>query len=327
MDFLQNIKGLLISVLFFFAITGCSSILDPDEPGNLVPKTVDDDPSLPNLEVNGTKLRSETFGDTANPVIIFLHGGPGDDYESLTRLAGLANDFFLVFFDQRGSGLSRRHDPKDISLQHLITDLDQIIEKYKRSPTDKVNLICHSWGAQYATFYINDNPERAMQKIDKMVFSDPGPWKDEWMKYVVPDIDMSLDWLNEVIWSNEFISPETHERGDYYGFITGKTSNPDRHLSSSDPSPKHRWGSIMAITLRDVQGKNGWDWTTNLSRYTDKVLFIRSGLNKDHTPEYFNLVMGPYPNTELVTIENVGHDLAWVKADEYMDIARNFLTN
>ena len=185
MDFLQNIKGLLISVLFFFAITGCYSILDPDEPGNLVPKTVDDDPSLPNLEINGTKLRSETFGDTANPVIIFLHGGPGDDYESLTRLAGLADDFFLVFFDQRGSGLSRRHDPKDISLQHLITDLDQIIEKYKRSPTDKVNLICHSWGAQYATFYINDNPERATQKIDKMVFSDPGPWKDEWMKYVV----------------------------------------------------------------------------------------------------------------------------------------------
>jgi pimeloyl-ACP methyl ester carboxylesterase len=83
----------------------------------------------------------------------------------------------------------------------------------------------------------------------------------------------------------------------------------------------------MAITLRDVQGKNGWDWTTNLTRYTDKVLFIRAGLNEDHTPEYFDLVMEPYPNTELVTLENVGHDLAWVKADEYMDIARNFLTN
>jgi proline iminopeptidase len=315
--------GLWLCMLALFSAGGCK-ILNPDEPGNLVPKTVDEDPSLPQLKINGTNLRLKTYGDRANPVIIFLHGGPGDDYESLTRLTDLADDFFLVFFDQRGSGLSRRHDPEEISLDHLIKDLDRLIDRYRRSPTDKVNLICHSWGAQYATFYINDDPARAMKKINKAVYSDPGPWKDEWMHYVLPAISMDLDWLNQVIWSNEFISPETHERADYYGFMTGKNSNPDRHTSKTDPSPKHRWGAVMAVTLRDVQGADGWDWTTNLSQYTDKVLFIRSGLNQDHTPGYFKLVMAPYPNTALVTIEGVGHDLAWVRSKEYMAIARTF---
>lgn len=305
-------------------LAGACSLLGPDDPGNLVPRTVDEDPSLPYLEVNETKLRSEPFGNPANPVVIFLHGGPGDDYESLTRLTGLSDSYFLVFFDQRGSGLSRRHPPSEISAPHIIEDLDQIIEKYKRSPTDKVNLICHSWGAQYATMYIDDDPARAMQNIDKLVFSDPGPFTDKEMRYVTVSLDMSLDWFNGVVWNNEFVSPDSHARSDYYGYMTGKNNNPDRHLSKTDPSPKHRWGSVMAITLRDVQGKDGWDWTARLSEYTNKVLFIRSGLNEDHTPEYFDIVMEPYPNTQLITIEDVGHDLVWVKSDEYMTIVRAY---
>jgi proline iminopeptidase len=312
---------IIIPTIFFM---GNCTLLDPDQPGNLVPATVDEDPSLSYIEVNGTRLRSETFGDPADPVIIFLHGGPGDAYESLTRLAGLSDEYFLVFFDQRGSGLSRRHSPEDISDQHIIEDLDQIIDMYKRNPDDKINLICHSWGAQYATMYIDHDPARAMQKIDKMVFSDPGPFNSEWMKYVAVDLDMSLDWFNGVLWNNEFISPDTHARADYYGYMTGKNSNPDRHYSKTDPSPKLRWGSVMTITLRDVQGKNGWDWTARLAEYTNKVLFIRAGLNEDHTPEYFDLLMEPYPMTELVTIDDVGHDLAWVKSDEYMTVVRTY---
>jgi proline iminopeptidase len=39
----------LLSVIF---ITGCEK--DINEPGNLVPKTVDQDPTLPSILVNGT---------------------------------------------------------------------------------------------------------------------------------------------------------------------------------------------------------------------------------------------------------------------------------
>jgi len=85
-------------------IAGC---LSPNAPGNLVPGTVDDDPSLPRAELNGTVFHLETFGVPINPPIIVLHGGPGHDYRCMLSLVrdygqgSLADDFFFVFWDQR----------------------------------------------------------------------------------------------------------------------------------------------------------------------------------------------------------------------------------
>ncbi|MEE9167208.1 MAG: alpha/beta hydrolase [Candidatus Neomarinimicrobiota bacterium] len=319
----SSIIILVVPLLLLFV--GCGGLLDPDEPGNLVPKTVDEgnvEHANHAVEINGTILHIETYGDPSNPVIIFLHGGPVDDFRSLLRLNGLQDDYYCVFYDQRGGGLSRRHDPDDISIESYIGDLDAIIEKYRRTPTDTINFIAHSWGAQIVTFYIDDDPQRALQKVDKVVYSDPGPWKDEWMDYVMVDLDLTAGWMNEFMWNNEFISSDTHERADYWAFVT-KGSNPDRHLSKADPSPKWRWGAYATYKFRE-DAADGWDWTTNLSQFTNKVLFIRSGLNEDHTPEYFDLVMEPYPVDSLVTIENVGHDLCWVKSVEYMDVVRSY---
>ena len=49
----------LAPVLLPIALTGC---LDPDDPGNLVPKTVVEDPTLPQIEVAGALLHAEAFG-------------------------------------------------------------------------------------------------------------------------------------------------------------------------------------------------------------------------------------------------------------------------
>ncbi len=47
-----------------YSTTAC---MDPDDPGNLVPATVDEDPSPPRIEVNGTTLHAEAFGDPSAP--------------------------------------------------------------------------------------------------------------------------------------------------------------------------------------------------------------------------------------------------------------------
>jgi hypothetical protein len=39
------------------AAAACDGIHDASAPGNLVPKTVDEDPALPSLELAGTKFR------------------------------------------------------------------------------------------------------------------------------------------------------------------------------------------------------------------------------------------------------------------------------
>ena len=77
-----------LALLAALALGAC---LDPDDPGNLVPRTVDQDPSLPQIELNGTKLHAEAFGDPAGPIVVALHGGPGCDYRSMLPLAKLAD--------------------------------------------------------------------------------------------------------------------------------------------------------------------------------------------------------------------------------------------
>src|SRR5687768_16857000 len=59
----------------------------PSEPGALVPRTVAEDASLPAIEMNGARFHVRTLGNPANPVIVFLHGGPGGDHRSMLRLA------------------------------------------------------------------------------------------------------------------------------------------------------------------------------------------------------------------------------------------------
>src|SRR5262249_37227022 len=142
-------------------LVGC---MDPSEPGNLVPKTVDEEPSLPAIEINGTKVHAETFGDPAAPVIIILHGGPGKDYRGYLRLrqpgdgTRLEDRHFVVFWDQRGTGLSRRHDEREITQAAYDADLEALVDKF--SPGRPVVFIGHSWGGMYATRFIGLHPER-----------------------------------------------------------------------------------------------------------------------------------------------------------------------
>jgi len=324
----QLVAALFLVLLAAHTLTGCD-LLGAEDPGNLVPRTVDEDPGLPSIEVNGTLLHAETYGDPANPVIIFIHGGPGGDYRSLLRLTNLQDEYFLVFWDQRGTGLSQRHNPDEISVDLYIGDLDAIIEKYRRTPTDRVNIIAHSWGGQVATFYINDDPERAMQNIDKMVFSDPGPFTGErFSEMPILNIDLTASWLNDILWNNDFISRDSHARFDYSYMIGAKEGAPKYHYSTTDISPKWRMGIVANTALlasgEDSDGNPAWDWTTNLSGFTNNVLFIRSGLNEVHTPEYFAEQMADYPDTQLVTIEDVGHDVPWIKPAEYIAAVRTY---
>src|SRR5262249_43336671 len=156
---------------------------------------------------NGSRFHAQTFGDPSKPVVIFLHGGPGTDYRGLLRLTGLADDFFLVFWDQRGSGLSRRHDKSKLTIETYDADLDAIADKY--SPGRPVFLVGQSWGAMYATEYIDKHPAR----VAGAVLIESGPLVGatfERLKNDIRHIDLFSEWLNDMAWSTQFISADGH---------------------------------------------------------------------------------------------------------------------
>ena len=80
--------GLTTAAVLFAVAAGVAAcqVYDPSEAGNLVPKTVDEDPTIPSVALAGTVFHVETYGDPTKPVIIFLHGGPGSDFRELLRL-------------------------------------------------------------------------------------------------------------------------------------------------------------------------------------------------------------------------------------------------
>jgi len=306
--------------------------LDPTAPGNLVPRTVAEDPSLPAIDMNGSRFHLETFGNPANPVIVFLHGGPGGDYRGLLRLAerrngyNLADEYFLVFWDQRGTGLSMRHNKDVLTIDTYVNDLDTLVGRF--SPGRPVILIGESWGGMFATRYINQYPGR----VAGAVLIEPGPLDGATMERVKDDIyniDLGSEWLNDVAWSSQFLSPDDHERMDYERMVGARDAQPKFHLSTMDPQPAWRMGAAASRYITE-DGQNGdgvftYDFTTNLAAYTTPVLFIAGSLSEVLGPSLQQEQILRYPSASLQVVDDAGHDVAWVKATEVLTHIRAYL--
>ena len=120
--------------------------------------TVDLNPSLPSITLNGYTFHSETMGNPDNPVVIALHGGPGGDYRNLLPIAPLSDDYHLVFYDQRMTGLSSRDFDGVLDIESFFTDLDLFVDHVGAG--DPVILLGDSWGAMLASGYASRFPEK-----------------------------------------------------------------------------------------------------------------------------------------------------------------------
>ena len=105
------------------------------------------------LNVNGVTqgmiIRSR---DATHPVLLFLHGGPGMPEYFLTDRypTGLEDDFTIVWWEQRGAGLSYSSDisPETMTIEQLIADtIDLTTYLRHRFGQDKIYLMGHSWGS------------------------------------------------------------------------------------------------------------------------------------------------------------------------------------
>ncbi len=89
--------------------------------------------------------------DRENPVLLFLHGGPGFPEMVPVRHYNreLEQDFVVVNWDQRGAGKSYSADisPEAMNLEHFIEDtleLTRLLQE--RFDVEQIYLVGHSWG-------------------------------------------------------------------------------------------------------------------------------------------------------------------------------------
>ncbi len=133
-----------------------------------VPQTTALDPRLPRVVVDGYPFHVRTFGREGTPPVIVLHGGPGGDMQYLQSLSALGSDYHVLFYDQRGTGLSARDDAARHSIDLFLSDLDGIVRAHAGSR--RVRLVGHSWGAMLAVAYTARHGDR----VSHLVASEPG---------------------------------------------------------------------------------------------------------------------------------------------------------
>lgn len=312
-------------ILLSLALGGC---LDPGEPGNLVPRTADEDPTIPQIHVAGTALHAEAFGDPAAPLVIVLHGGPGADYRGLVPLKALGDEGYrVVLWDQRGTGLSQRHDASTYTMALYLEDLRLVIEHYTTSPNQPLVFIGHSWGAMYATWFINQYGDYG-GRIRGAILSEPGGFTSkqlsDFLDKLEGAIDLTSERLNDALWSRQFLSPADQARADYLGGLLSYGGAPSEHEDPNNPLPFWRDGAVVQAKLLSLGQDEGFDWTTNLGAFTHKVLFLRGDLNSVATLSQQQALANCYPDATVLTMANVGHEVIWERSAEYLAHTRDY---
>ena len=319
-------KFKLAIAAFIIAFLGSCEMNDMDEPGLLVPLTVTEDSSLPSITVNGTMLHSETYGNPNDSIIIVIHGGPGADYRSLLNLQYLAADgYYVVFYDQRGSGLSQRHDADIYTTQLYLDDLDAVIEHYKQTENQKVILFGHSFGAMLAAGYIDQHPE----KVRGVIMVEPGGFTwDQTEEYIARSQDLNLftETTNDYVYLDQFITADEHNSLDYKMSLNFAADIAENNMSgNTGPFPIWRFGAICNIASIEYVMDNSFDFTENLGSYTTKVIFAYSELNKAYGKDHAEKISAAFPNVELVEILGTGHEAIYFAWDNLYPMVQNYL--
>ncbi|UZR96768.1 alpha/beta hydrolase [Chondrinema litorale] len=298
-------------ILIYFVILFCScEELDPAEPGNIVPKTVIDDPSLTNLTLSGTTIHYASYGNPAGTKIFVLEGGPGDDFRYLLDLNqsvngwSLLDDYQVIYHDYRGCGLSARHPKSELTMAYSLTDLEELIDYF--SPDQEVILIGHSHGAVVTAQYINAHPN----KVKGAVLMEPGAFSVNINEHLPAANDVNLlgKDINQILWIKQLIGLDDHEKADYYYGIA-RVNADSENRGETCPSKNFRGGAASAIAIAIEEVNDGdYDFTTKLSQYNQKVLFIssdESDLGYDFQQEY---QVHLFPKYEHIKISGTGHN-------------------
>jgi pimeloyl-ACP methyl ester carboxylesterase len=102
--------------------------------------------------------------DTSNPLLLFLHGGPGMPmmYLAHTFQRPIEEDFICVQWDRRGAGKSFRPSLSEgsLSVRRLLDDLYELVDILRTLfGKQKIYLAGHSFGSYLGMLAVREHPE------------------------------------------------------------------------------------------------------------------------------------------------------------------------
>ena len=106
----------------------------------------------------------ERSEDVSNPIVLYLHGGPGTSQMTLNRrnMRDLEASFTVANWDQRGAGKSYAaiRDAGAMNIEQFVEDTREVtrylLQKFGQ---DRLVLVGHSWGSAIGALTVARSPE------------------------------------------------------------------------------------------------------------------------------------------------------------------------
>jgi len=298
-----------------------------------VPDTVERDRSLPAVELNGYRFHAESFGDPERPVVIVLHGGPGADYRYLYPLKALADDYLVVFYDQRGTGLSPRVPAEQITLQGFIDDLDAFVDAFGKGRP--VHLVGHSWGAMLASAYAGAHPH----KVSRLVLAEPA-----FLDATTMDAFATGGWPGiRVVWGfakawvgKWFVRTkgDDYARDDFFLLQVMPLMQGTDELCDGKLPPLEAWrfGSpnfkaTLGRMMDDPAWAAGLDFRKGVETFRGATLFLAGECNKVVGASHQRKHLRHFADAKLEVVPAAGHFMFNDRPEHSIAVVRAFLAD
>lgn len=151
---------ILIVTIVLFAMSPGKAEPFLDETGNLIEGSISEKIYI---NINGVEqgmfIKSKDF---MHPVLLYLHGGMPFYFLSKKYTAGLEDYFTVVWWEQRGSGMSYRSNipTESITLEQMISDTREVTNYLRsRFGQEKIYLMGHSGGTFVGIYAAAQMPE------------------------------------------------------------------------------------------------------------------------------------------------------------------------
>ena len=333
---IRNMKTIITILILGFIVLICLVILYlgvshstpqfKDTDGNVISGSIAE---LVKVELGGLDQWILIRGqDTTNPILLWLHGGPGAAQMPLAHAFDneLEKEFIIVHWDQRGAGKSnhRGFDEETMTFDQFINDGYELIQYLReRFERERLFLLGHSWGTQIGIELVNRHPElfHAYIGVSQLVDSREGiEIAYEWLmnEIEINDDQASLEKLNEL-----GTPPYPHRKyREFAGLVDAYGGNFDMSMgklariairaseynfrdyirwiggANRGGGPMHSDGEMAAVNFRE-----------SISSLDVPVYFF-TGRNDYNTPlalveEYKELLHAP--EKEIVVFENSAH--------------------
>ena len=293
------------------------------------------------VDINGSKQWISIYGENRdNPVLLYLHGGPGSatshlDYVFTRKWADV---YTIVTWDQRNCGKSYSKDQNDIVLSRSLfmedgKELTEFLLNYLSK--DKLTLLGHSWGTLYGANLALEYPEYydgfiGVGQVIDMDMNEAALKEAamEWAKGDTEGMQMAERLTPETITSEHaLLRNEILERYGYgmmrdgadYNLITTILFNP--YYSLSD------WVGYLQSDMKvylDFFLSDEFKSFSLLGRYDYRIPFYNVNGDEDYQANY--LLAGDYfdkvnaPSKELIIMEHTTHGLLESKSEEFSKI-------